>query len=244
MHKYLIASLSVALLGIPKIPAADPVETEPGVVTADLMKRQPVGYEYDVPKPGSYQLPILQEAADGIVLGSDGKPVSLHKLMQDHVVILSFIYTRCTDPKACMRATSVLSELQSISRQQPALGKKLLLITLSFDPSFDKPEVMARYGRVSLGSGDGADWLFLTTRSQKELQPLLEAYGQRVDRRKKYSTAGPLYHQLRVYLIDQKDQVRNIYSYGLLDPRLVATDALTLLMDPDKEVVDSNKANR
>lgn len=243
MHKYLIASLFVSLFGIPQIPAADLIETEPGIVTVDLMKRRPAGYEYDVPKPGSYQLPVLQEAADGIVLGTDGRPVSLHRLMRDHVVILSFIYTRCTDPKACMRATSVLSELQRISRQQSALGKKLMLISLSFDPSFDKPEVMARYGRVSLAHGDGADWLFLTTRSQKDLQPLLDAYGQRVDRRKTFSTAGPLYHQLRVYLIDQKQQVRNIYSYGLLDPRLVATDALTLLMNTDKEVVASSSAH-
>jgi hypothetical protein len=69
------------------------------------------------------------------------------------------------------------------------------------------------------------------TGRQQELQPLLEAYGQRVDKRKKPSATGPYQHPLRVYLIDEEQQVRNIYSYGLLDPRLVITDARTLLME-------------
>jgi cytochrome oxidase Cu insertion factor (SCO1/SenC/PrrC family) len=194
-------------------------------------------YDYEVPAPGSYELPVIQAAADGTVLGADGTPTSLHDIMRDHVVVLSFIYTRCSDPKACMRATGVLSQLQRISRQQSGLAKKLLLVSLSFDPSFDRPEVMARYGRVSLGSGDGAEWLFLTTRNQKDLQPLLEAYGQRVDRRKTFSALGPLYHSLRVYLIDPRQQVRNIYSYGLLDPRLVVNDVLTLVAEANETPV-------
>ena len=210
---------------------ADLIKAGPGISTADLMTRRTAEYDYDVPVAGSYELPVLQPAANGTVVGTNGLPTTLHDLMRDHVVVLSFIYTRCSDPRACLRATGVLSELQRISRQQPELGKKLLLLSLSFDPSFDKPEVMARYGRVSLGYGDGAEWWFLTTRDRKELQPLLDAYGQRVDRRKTFSPAGPLYHPLRVYLIDPQQQVRNIYSYGLLDPRLVATDALTLTLE-------------
>ena len=34
-----------------------------------------------------------------------------------------------------------------------------------------------------------------------------------------------------MYLIDGQKRVRNIYSYGLLDPRLVMTDLRTLLME-------------
>jgi len=56
-------------------------------------------------------------------------------------------------------------------------------------------------------------------------------YGQRVDKKKDGRKGPPFYHPLRVYLIDQQQQVRNIYSYGLLDPRLVVTDAQTLLME-------------
>ena len=42
---------------------------------------------------------------------------------------------------------------------------------------------------------------------------------------------GPLAHQLRVFLIDAKGDIRNIYSVGFLDPRLVMTDVRTLLAE-------------
>ncbi len=228
--------ITFVLLGVlASVPAnsAGLIEVRPETVTADLLKRRTAEYDYDVPAAGSYDLAVLQPAADGTVLGTNGAPVQLCDIMRGRVVVLSFIYTRCADPKACMRATGVLSELQRITRRQPELAEKMSLITLSFDPAHDTPGVMARYGRVSLAQGEGAEWLFLTTRNQKALQPLLEAYGQRVDRRKDFSAMGPYYHPLRVYLIDQRQRVRNIYSYGLLDPRLVITDAQTLLMEED-----------
>lgn len=242
-----LSIMTVALWGTlasVAVQGAELIETEPGVVSANLLTRRTADYDYDVPAAGTYELPVLQPAADGIVLGTNGAPTRLHDLMRGRVVVLSFIYTRCADPKACMRATGVLSELQRISRQQPALAEKLLLITLSFDPAHDTPGVMARYGRVSLATGKGAEWLFLTTRNQVELQPLLDAYGQRVKRRKTFSAVGPYYHPLRVYLIDQHQQIRNIYSYGLLDSRLVATDAATLIMEQDAPVLRKSAHSR
>jgi cytochrome oxidase Cu insertion factor (SCO1/SenC/PrrC family) len=224
-----IRGLALAVLLI--APATTDAAEEAALSWPDLMSRRSAEYDYDIPAAGSYQLPIFQPATDGTVLGTNGQPVSLHSIMRGRIVVLSFIYTRCTDPKACMRATGVLSDLQRISRNDPGLAEKLLLVTLSFDPANDTPGVMARYGRVSLGYGKGADWLFLTTRNHEDLQPLLESYGQRVDKRKKPSATGPYQHPLRVYLIDQQKQIRNIYSYGLLDPRLVITDARTLLAE-------------
>jgi cytochrome oxidase Cu insertion factor (SCO1/SenC/PrrC family) len=191
-------------------------------------------YDYDPPAPGSYRLPTLQPARDGLLLNAEGQPVRLHELIEGRIAILSFIYTRCTDPRACLRATGVLNQLQRLSREDPLLADQLTLITLSFDPGFDTPDVMSRYGRVFRSEEGGVDWLFLTTRSSDELQPLLEAYGQRVDRRKKPSVTGPFYHPLRVYLIDSRQQLRNIYSFGLLDPRLVMTDVRTLLLEHEQ----------
>jgi len=195
-------------------------------------------YDYEAPKPGTYELPVLQDASDGTVVAPDGKPVRLHKLLDGRVAILSFIYTRCSDPRACLRASSVLSELQQLSRQDKSVADKLQLITLSFDPGYDTPEVMERYGQVFSHDEGGAKWLFLTTRNHDDLQPLLKAYGQRVDRRTKPSALGPYQHTLRVYLIDSQKRIRNIYSYGLLDPRLVMADVQTLLLEEKKSVVN------
>lgn len=191
-------------------------------------------YDYDAPEPGSYHLPVLQDASDGTVVAPDGKPVQLHKLLDGRIAILSFIYTRCSDPRACLRASGVLSQLQQLSRQDKSVANRLQLITLSFDPGYDTPEVMERYGRVFSRHDGGAGWMFLTTRSYDELKPLLAAYGQRVDKRTKPSVLGPYQHTLRVYLIDSRKRIRNIYSYGLLDPRLVLGDIRTLMMEEGK----------
>lgn len=188
-------------------------------------------YDYEPPAPGSYTLPVVQEASDGTVVGPDGKAIQLHGLLAGRIAILSFIYTRCSDPRACLRASSVLSQLQQLSRQDKSVADGLQLVTLSFDPGYDTPEVMERYGRVFSRHDGGADWMFLTTRSDDDLQPLLAAYGQRVDKRTRPSTLGPYQHTLRVYLIDAQRRIRNIYSYGLLDPRLVMTDVKTLLIE-------------
>ncbi|HUS35035.1 MAG TPA: SCO family protein [Verrucomicrobiae bacterium] len=196
----------------------------------DLLKRRTPEYDYDIPVAGEYELPVLQSATDGLVLGTNGAPTKLRNLMSERIVVLSFIYTRCSDPKACMRATGALNELQRIAKTRPDLADKLLLITLSFDPAHDTPEIMQRYGQI-FGRSEGVEWLFITTRSQTDLDPLLAGYGQIVERRKDGSKGPPFYHPLRVYLIDQHQRVRNIYSYGLLDPRLVATDVETLLLE-------------
>ncbi len=42
---------------------------------------------------------------------------------------------------------------------------------------------------------------------------------------------GPLNHTLRVFLIDRAGRIRNIYSSGTLDARLVLADVRTLMME-------------
>src|SRR5262249_50861490 len=82
------------------------------------------------------------------------------------------------------------------------------------------------------GRSSAAQWHFVTTRSQAELQPILDAYGQVVDRKKNpRDPTGPLSHTLRVFLIDREGNIRNIYSADTLDPRLVLADVRTLLME-------------
>ena len=106
----------------------------------------------------------------------------LHGLTDGRITLLSFIYTRCTDPRACLRASGVLRQLQQLTLAEPAVATNLLLLTLSFDPAHDTPEVMSRYGDVFNGRQGGAEWLFLTTESREQLAPLLDLYGQQVDR--------------------------------------------------------------
>jgi cytochrome oxidase Cu insertion factor (SCO1/SenC/PrrC family) len=189
-------------------------------------------YDYDPPEPGTYTLPVIQPAADGDVLTAEGKQARLRDIVRGQVTLLSFIYTRCADPRACPMATGALFQIHGISTEDPEIAKGLRLVTFSFDPEHDTPTVMAEYGGAMRPGGKGSEWLFLTTRSARELKPILDGYGQRVDpKQNPLDPLGPFYHVVRVYLIDREGMLRNIYSYGLLDPRVVLSDVRTLLME-------------
>src|SRR6185295_10647221 len=117
----------------------------------------------------------------------------------------------------------------------PAARPPIQLITLSFDPLRDTPSAMRRYAgsRVS-EKGRGPRWYFLTTRSARELAPLVEGFGQDVLVTVDRANGAPrreLSHVLKVFLIDPAGFVREIYSSTFLHPRTVLNDVETLLLE-------------
>jgi len=189
-------------------------------------------HNYDAPVPGSYTLPIVKRAADGEVLDSEGRPLRLSELTHGRLTVMSFIYTRCAAAKACPMATGVLMQLHSLSVEDEALAKHMRLVSISFDPSADTPSRMAAYSALADSRKSAAEWRFITTASQDKLKPIIDAYGQAVDRKKNPNDpTGPLNHNLRVFLIDRHGNIRNIYSSGTLDVRLVLADVKTLLAE-------------
>ena len=102
------------------------------------------------------------------------------------------------------------------------------LVTLSFDPRHDTPEVMRQYAGEQ--ASRGIDWQFLTTRSERSLLPLLEGFGQdvRSGGSGRSGETSPLTHMLKVFLIDPRGVVREIYSTAYLYPEVVLADIETL----------------
>ncbi|HEV2841518.1 MAG TPA: SCO family protein [Chthoniobacterales bacterium] len=202
-------------------------------LAADL-PRDP-DYDYDPPGPGSYTLPVVKAAADGALLESDGKSLNLRDLTHGRVTVLSFIYTRCAAGKACPYATGVLNQLHLLSADDQSLAKNMRLVSMSFDPDYDTPQRLASYSEAIRETKSGCEWRFATAKSRAELESILVAYGQTVDKRlNPADPQGPLYHILRVFLIDRDGRIRNIYSSGTLDPRLVLADVKTLLLEEAK----------
>ncbi len=192
--------------------------------------------QFSAPSPETYTLPILGKAADGKVLDENSHDTTLHALMgnaakgTNKIVILSFIYSTCSDVNGCPLATTVLHKIKSrLLQQEPELAKKLRLLTLSFNPLHDTPAKMKQYGE-SLQDG-AIEWHFLTTRSEQELQPILTAYQQNIQKvyDDKGQDTGTFSHVLRVYLIDQHKQLRNIYSVSFLHPDTLISDIKSLL---------------
>jgi len=192
-------------------------------------------YDYAPPVPGSYSLPIVKLAGDGALVDSNGKPINLRDLTHGRITVLSFIYTRCAAGKACPYATSVLGRLHILSAEDKTLAANLRLVSLSFDPEYDTPQRLAAYSECVREVKSGCEWRFTTARSRADLESILAAYGQAVDKKANPADAqGPLSHVLRVFLTDRAGRVRNIYSSGTLDLRLVLADVKTLLLEESK----------
>ena len=177
----------------------------------------------------AYSLPVISKAANGEILNSANQTQSLYDLMADKIVLLSFIYATCSDVNGCPLATQVLHKVSRELQKQPEIASKLRLLTLSFNPSHDTPEKMQLYGQGL--NNAGLDWQFLTTASEQQLQPILDAYQQNVqkiyDEQGRFT--GTFSHLLRVYLIDTNKQIRNIYSVDFLNPQTLISDIKTLL---------------
>ena len=185
---------------------------------------------YKLPIVGSYELFKIRKSGDGEVIKQNGDPDNLHSIMKNKVTLLSFIYSNCTDTNGCPLATSVFYKIQEKLKNNKNLLKKIKMISLSFDPIFDTPEIMSLYGK-DLSYID-ADWDFLTTDSYEKLIPILDNYDQPVIRKYKDdgSYDGVESHLLRVYLIDEKKFIRNVYNVDFLHPDLLINDIKTLLL--------------
>ena len=201
-------------------------------VAADNLLPRDSDYDYEPPVPGSYALPVVKVAADGALLDSTGKAINLRDLTHGRVTVLSFIYTRCAAAKACPYAAGVLNQLHLLSVDDQILAKNMRLVSMSFDPDYDTPQRLAAYSDGVREEKSGCEWRFVTAKSRTDLDAILDAYGQAVDKRPNPADPqGPLYHTLRVFLIDRNGRIRNIYSSGTLDPRLIIADVKTLLLE-------------
>jgi cytochrome oxidase Cu insertion factor (SCO1/SenC/PrrC family) len=206
------------------------------VVCGQADKAPVTEYDYDAPTPGTYSLPVIKPAADGALLNSTGGPIRLAELTRGRITVMSFIYTRCAAAKACPYATGVMMQLHRESANDTELAKRLRLVSMSFDPLNDTPARMAAYSKLATARSNAAPWHFVTASSQAELQPILDAYGQAVSRKQNAADpAGPLNHILRVFLVDAAGNIRNIYSSGTLDPRLVLADVRTLILEENRQ---------
>ena len=186
--------------------------------------------------PGSYTLPVVKPAADGALLDSDGKSLNLRDLTRGRVTVLSFIYTRCAAGKACPYATGVLNQLHQFSIADQVLAKNLRLVSMSFKPGVPtRHHVWLLMPKPSGKRNPAANGVSRPRNRARTWNPFSPPTVRPwISARIHTDPQGPLFHILRVFLIDRAGRIRNIYSSGTLDPRLVKANVKTLLLEDVK----------
>lgn len=118
--------------------------------------RAMAGMEMPAPRPF---VPVLREG-DALpataLLDQRGRRFSFAD-PNGRTTILAFVYTRCRDARMCPLVAA------KFARMQRALGgTPLRLVTLTLDPAYDTPPVLARYGAAY--GADPARWSLVTGR--------------------------------------------------------------------------------
>lgn len=211
----------VTAAGTGPVEAHEPDDRLPAAVTMDFVP----------PPPGSYPLPAIMRAPDGPVLDLDGRRRPLSRFTAGKITLLGFIYTSCADARGCPLAYQVFHTVRHRVSEDPELRDRVRLVSLSFDPRRDTPTVMRHYAAGA--APNGVEWAFLTTELPRTLVPLLDGFGQdvRVELDGRGQSAGPLAHVLKVFLLDPRARVREIYTTSYLFAEVILNDIKTLRLE-------------
>jgi protein SCO1 len=109
------------------------------------------------------------------------------------VVALTFTYTHCALPNFCFRISNNFRRLQKRFASQ--MGGDLVLLTITFDPAHDTPEVMAKYGET--WSADPRGWRLLSG-TPSEVEKICNAFGISF-----WPDEGLMTHSLHTFIIDR-----------------------------------------
>jgi protein SCO1/2 len=118
--------------------------------------------------PPAEKLPVGAALPDFQLTDQHGRTIRAADL-RGKVTAIDFIYSRCPLPDVCPRLSANFAMLQRHFRGQSA--GSLLLLSVTVDPEFDTPPVLAEYAHRWAA---GANWRFLAG----DVAPLAAALGE------------------------------------------------------------------
>ena len=163
-------------------------------------------------------LNVIAPAPEFALHDSGGALVRLSDL-RGKVVVIAFVFTSCTT--VCPILGQQMATLQKRVKNDKLLHSRVILLSVTVDPSKDSAAVLARYA-TNLGA-DPAMWKFLRD-SPESLAPVLVAYHEWT----RAMPDGEVDHPARVHLVDADGQLREIYSLAFFDPRQALIDIRSL----------------
>lgn len=175
---------------------------------------------------GSERFAIIRRAPDFVLSDQSGRLFRMDDSI-GKVLLVSFIFTTCNG--SCPATTHRMSLVQQELKSRGLLkDDRVRLVSITLDPARDTPEALARYMR--LYDADPEHWSFLTG-PVEDVHKTIAAWDMWV----RPAANGQLDHPSRIFLVDQKGRVREIYNLSFLKPAWVADDVRSLLDEPRRD---------
>ncbi|HLH32304.1 MAG TPA: SCO family protein, partial [Terriglobia bacterium] len=172
---------------------------------------------------GSSNAPVVQMLKPGEhvpnleLTNQDGKPIHLTDF-RGKAVLMTFIYTRCPLPEFCPRLSSQFARIQNDLAKTPEDYNRTHLLSVSFDPQFDTPAVLRKYGLAYLSdNAEGfSQWDFATAAPDK-LREFANAFGLTY-----IEEDNQISHTMNIVLINPDGTVAKYWSAEWTAPELEA----------------------
>lgn len=171
------------------------------VVTKKGDGKGPSSENLHEPQPGD-------RVPDFSLVNQDGKTVRMDSF-KGKVTLVTFIYTRCPFPDYCPLVSSNFAQIYAAIRSNPALDAKVRLLSVSFDPAHDTPQVLRQYGTTfnkTTGRNPFDRWEFATA-PPAELEKITNFFGVFYD-----PNQQQIVHSLSTSVISPQGTIYKWYS--------------------------------
>lgn len=186
------------------------------LITATLAVEPNLAHLTKITKTGSAPLPddarTTIPAAAGVellrpgdavpetmLLDQDGQPLSLTDFAGSATAV-TFIYTRCPLPQYCPLMDRRFAEVQALAANDPSLAGRVRLLSVSFDPKFDRASVLRQHAKTL--EADPRVWTFATA-EEAVVDRLAARFGVNVIRERN----DTITHNLRTAVVDASGRV-------------------------------------
>jgi protein SCO1/2 len=172
--------------------------------------------------PASGRLAVIRQAPDFTLTTQADKPLSRADL-KGKVLLVGFIFTTCNG--SCPATTHRIGQVQQALKDRGLVKDgRVHLLSITLDPTRDTPEVLRNYMR--LYDADPASWTFLTGPPERVAKTVAD-WGMWA----RPAANGQLDHPSRIFLVDGRGRVREIYNLSFLKAAWVVEDIEALLKE-------------
>ena len=146
-------------------------------------------------------------APDLALINQDGRKIHLSNFA-GKALLVTFIYTRCPMPNFCPRLSSQFARIHDELKKNSGDYANTHLLTVSFDPKYDTPAVLRKYGLAYLDGDESgfSHWDFASTKPG-DLARVAQAFGLQYEEEDNQIT-----HNMSIVLIAPDGTVAKFWS--------------------------------
>jgi protein SCO1 len=174
------------------------------------------------PGPNDSRLAVIRTMPD-FTLTTQADETLRRENLRGKVVLVSFVFTTCggTCPVTTHRMNLVA---QKLAGEGLLNDHRVRLLSITLDPARDTPEALRTYMKAY--DADPTHWTFLTG-PREQVEKVHAAWGMWA----KPAANGQFDHPSRVFLVDGRGRVREIYNLDFFKPAWVLEDVQSLLKE-------------